>query len=218
MTQTNKTFFNVLITALITVFCMYIFMGNSVKTDIAALQQRVKSVQSDEQAIDRKYQTTLKKLQKKNDSLQLLVNAHKVELAKADSETNGLKNEVSQLAAKVEATPDTTKEKASDCDSLAKATTKLIGQFDTAQNICEQTVGELTEQLNNRDSTDSLCNTSYTQIKMTLDTSIAQQQDMTNVIKSLNRKLERKTFESKLMSVTVMLLSGFATTLYLEKH
>jgi len=218
MTQTKQTFFLIILTALITAFCMYAFIGSPMKTDIATLQNHIKSVQNEEQVIDKKYKSTLTKLLKKNDSLQNLVSIHKAELAEANQKTSDLESEVSKLVVKVQAEPDTIKKKATDCDSLAKTARVLIQQYDTAQSICKQTVNELTEQLSNRDSADSLCNTSYTKMKLALDTSLVQQQDMVALVKSLNRKLNRKKFQSKFLSAGMLLLSGVAATLYIERR
>jgi len=215
MIEKKQTYFLMALTFLFTFLGVYTFCGNSYKTDMTVLQRRITAIQSEEQSVDTHYKITVQELQSKNDSLQQLVDTRKVELAKAVVKTKGLETEVSQLAAKVLSTPDTAKERGPASDSLATHTLLLIKQSDKRDSLCDETVNGLNMQLVNADSLNSLCSVSYAKMKEAVDTSIQQQQNMNTVIKSLDRKLKRKAFANKALSVTVMVLTGVTATLLL---
>ncbi len=218
MTQFKKTLSIVMLTVLLTCFCtLYLFQPAS-HTNTLQSKQTIKTEKAQEQNIEKKYTLAIEKLQKQNDSLQALVNQHKSELAQADKKTSELESQVSLLASKVQSEPDTVKQKVNDCDSLAKKTASLIQHYDTAQSLCDETINELTRQVAVKDSADSICHDSFLQMKLQLDTSIARQQALTQNIQSLNRKISHRVIQNKLLSVGVMLLSGVATTFYIEQR
>ena len=217
MTPFKKSLALVLITALISGLLTYYFFDPAPQANITQAQQAIKTVKKQEQAIDKNYTLAFVKLQKENDSLKKLVNFHKAALSVADEKVSVLESKVSQLADKVNTEPDTLKTKVPDCDSLSKETVALIKQEDKKDSLCNTTIEELTTEVGGKDSVISVCNDSYRSIKLTLDTSLAQQQYLTDQLNILNKHIKRKTFESRFLSVTVILLSGIAGTLYLEQ-
>lgn len=218
MTPFKKSLILVLLTALISALTTYYFFEPTPQASITQAQQAIKTVKKQEQAIDKSYTLAFVKLQKENDSLKKLVDFHKAALSVADEKVSVLESKVSQLADKVSTEPDTLKTKIPDCDSLSKETVALIKQEDKKDSLCNTTINELTTEVSGKDSVINVCNESYRNIKLTLDTSIQQQQYLTNQLNALNKRIKRKTFESRFLSVTVILLSGIAGTLYLEKH
>lgn len=205
----------ILITVLATALCMLILLGRYEHTNIAALQQRISLVQSDEQRIESHYKTEEQKLQKSNDSLQQLVDVHLQELAQARETAGTLENELHTLSLKVQSAPDTIRQKIPGLDSLALKSLLFMQVADKRDSICDTTVDELNIALNNSEDADSLCNDSYRAMKMTLDTSLRQQQDMAVTVKKLDKKLERKTAENKLLAIGMLILSGMTAVLLL---
>jgi chromosome segregation ATPase len=216
MTPFKKSLILVLLTALLSALTTYYFFEPTPQASITQAQQAIKTVKKQEQAIDKSYTLAFAKLQKENDSLKKLADFHKAALYVADEKVSVLESRVSQLANKVNTEPDTIKAKIPDCDSLSKATVALIKQEDKKDSLCSTTIEELTTEVSGKDSVINVCNESYRNIKLTLDTSIQQQQYLTDQLNILNKHIKRKTFESRFLSVTVILLSGIAGTLYLE--
>lgn len=216
MTPFKKSLALVLITALISGLLTYYFFDPVPQASITQAQQVIKTVKNQEQAIDKSYTLAFVKLQKENDSLKKAVDFHKTALLHADETVSVLESRVSQLADKVKTEPDTVKIKVSDCDSLSKGAVELVKQEDIKDSLCHETIDALTTQVAEKDTAIDKCNESYHSIKLTLDTSIQQQQYLTDQLNVLNKHIKRKTFESRFLSVTVLLLSGIAGTLYLE--
>ncbi len=216
MTPFKKSLVLVLLTALLSALITYYFFEPTPQARITQAQQVIKTVKQQEQKIDKSYTLAFVKLQKENDSLKKLVDFHKAALSVADEKVTVLESKVSQLANKVTTEPDTIKTKIPDCDSLSRETVALIKQEDKKDSLCNTTIEELTTEVSGKDSVISVCNESYRNIKLTLDTSIQQQQYLTDQLNILNKHIKRKTFESRFLSVTVILLSGIAGTLYLE--
>jgi len=216
MTPFKKSLILVLLTALISALTTYYFFEPSPQASVTQAQQAIKTVKKQEQAIDKSYTLAFAKLQKENDSLKKLADFHKAALYVADEKVSVLESRVSQLANKVNTEPDTIKAKIPDCDSLSKETVALIKQEDKKDSLCNTTIEELTTEVKGKDSVINVCNESYRNIRLTLDTSIQQQQYLTDQLNILNKHIKRKAFESRFLSVTVLLLSGIAGTLYLE--
>ena len=217
MTQTKKTLLIILATILITSGCSYYFFDNPPVADITVAQQQVKSVKQQEQSIDRSYTIAFQKLQKENDSLKKVIAFHKAALVTADEKVQVLQNKVSEVANKVQAEPDTVKIKITDCDSLSREATALIQQETEKDSLCQETINELTSQVVEKDTEVSDCQQSFQSIKMTLDNSIQQQQTLEDELKALNKQVRKKTFQSKLLSAGVMVLTGITAALLLER-
>jgi chromosome segregation ATPase len=217
MTQMKKTLLIILATVLITSVCSYYFFDNPPVADIPTAQQQVKTVKQQEQNIDKSYTIAMQKLQKENDSLKKVIAYHKAALATADEKVTVLENKVSSVASKIQSEPDTIKIKISDCDSLSREATALIQEEASKDSLCQETISELTSQVVEKDTEVNECQQSFQSLKLTLDNSIQQQQLLQDELKALNKQVKRKTFQSKLLSAGVMVLTGITAALLLDR-
>lgn len=217
MTPFKQSLLLVLITAIVTALTMHFFFEPAPQADITQAKQAVKTIKQKEQTIDKSYALAFEKLQKENDSLKKVVDFHKTALLHADEKVSVLESRVNQLATKVNTEPDTVKIKVSDCDSLGKETIALIHQEDIKDSLCHETVDALTMQVVEKDTAINKCQGLYQSMKLALDSSLVQQQNLTNELNAMNKHIRRKTFQSRVLSVSALLLTGIAGTLYLEQ-
>jgi len=214
----KKTFLIILATILITSLFTYYCFDTPPALDITMAQRQVKTIKQQEQSINKSYVTENQKLQKENDSLKTVIEVHKVALANADKKLVLLESKVSTVADKIQAEPDTVKIKISDCDSLSRETSALIQQEDAKDSLCQETISELTAQVVEKDTAVNDCQQNYQAIKLTLDNSLQQQQTLGDELKVLNKQVKRRAFQSKLLSLGVMILTGITATLLLERN
>jgi len=216
MSDIKKSIALVMVTALITSAGTGYLLEQTPQANIKEVKQQTLTIKKSEQAIDKGYTIAYQKLQKENDSLKKVVQVHKEALHSADEKVSVLESKVSQLAEKVNAVPDTVKEKVSDCDSLSRETTALITEEDKKDSLCNETVSSLTAQVTEKDSVIGECNQSYSRIKLVLDSSVQQQQYLTDELNAMNKHIRHKAFQSKLLTIGVMILTGVSATLLLE--
>lgn len=217
MTSFKKTFALVAITALISIGGTRYILEETPQVDVRQSIQTTKNLKQKEQSIDKSYELTLKKQEKKNDSLEGLVKSYKTMLANADKKASEQEQKVTELATTVLTKPDSVKSKVSDCDSLSKEVSTLLEQEREKDTLCNETIGELTSQLGEKDSMINNCEEEFSNTRMLLDTALQQQQNLTNQLTALNKHMRHKVVQNKLLSVGLMVLTGVTATLVIEQ-
>lgn len=217
MTQTKKTFLIIVLTAALSSLITFQFINPAPQVSLAPLQQQLKNDQGRIVSINKAYTLDMNKLQKKNDSLEHVIELNKVSLTLSDKQVAQLENKVARLADTIKKEPDTTKGKVLLGDTLGKDAVVLIAHEAQRDSLCEGEVSALTSVISEKDSALSDCQGSYFSMKQEADTALQQQQNMMLQIKGLNKALKRKTVNSRLLSTGILILAGVSATLFLER-
>lgn len=96
------------------------------------------------------------------------------------------------------------------CDSLQTKVEQLILSFNEQDSLHTVTIENLSEQIQNKDSTLLLKEAAYSSLKSEFDKSIATQKLLEQQNKIYKKKYKRLRFGSKLKSIGLLLISGIA--------
>jgi len=174
----------------------------------AVAKKEITIIQKQEQKIDNEYQQTVQMLLRENDSLEFSVKYAKDELKKSKSKVFALQNQIHSTIVKQETATDTSA-KLAYCDSLKSEVACLIVQSSVRDSLCDSTIAILDAQVQNKDSSFSICQKSYSEMKNLLDNSLHQQRTLADNLNEASRQLRRKTFQSRLLAGGAMVLTGF---------
>jgi hypothetical protein len=103
------------------------------------------------------------------------------------------------------------------CDSLASTVEELMQTSNEKDSLYEEASMNLEEQIKNRDSTIAGKDQQYREIKEVFKKSAEEWKNAINENKSLNKKVKRQKFKSKILSAALLLFAGAATN-YLIQH
>jgi hypothetical protein len=218
MNDTKKTVLLMLITALLTCIVTVFFTSPPPQASIVPLQQQLAYNQQKLQAINSTYTIQMKSLQKKNDSLMLVINQGNTTLANTDLKIGQLQKRVTHLINTIQSQPDTTKQKISECDSLGANAAILIAQEGQRDTLCNDEIKNLTLVLAEKDSALTDCENGFSGIRQVADSSLNEQLNMVIQIKGLNKQLKRKVFFSRVLSVGCLILTSVSATLILMQQ
>ena len=207
-----------IITALLTCILTVFFTSPAPTAAIAPLQQALANNQQKLQAINSTYAIQMKSLQKKNDSLLLVINQGNASLAITDLKVGQLQMKVKRLVNTIKSQPDTARQKISECDSLGANATILMAQEGQRDTLCNDEIKNLTLVLAEKDSALTDCENSFSGIKQVADSSLNEQLNMVIQIKGLNKQLKRKVFFSRVLSVGCLILTSVSATLILMQQ
>lgn len=206
----------ILFTALITGLFLSLSTCNSEekvkpdKTEIIKASEKAES-------IDTSYKAAFESLKTHSDSLQK-------ELSVTQSKLKATKFKLNQsqtaLVALAEKQSDTLSFEAllNDCDSLKQQTLAYVAWVDSTQSIYETNLVQLQEMVANKDSQIVICTASYAQIKGLLDDNLERERKLTEDLNTAYKSQRRKVLQNKLLAGGMLLLSGIATTLYINAN
>lgn len=206
----------ILFTALITGLFLSLSTCNSEekvkpdKTEIIKASEKAES-------IDTSYKAAFKSLKTHSDSLQkeLSVTQRKLKITK-------FKLNQSQIAlvALAEKQSDTLSFEAllNDCDSLKQQTLAYVAWVDSTQSIYETNLVQLQEMVATKDSQIVICTASYAQLKGLLDDNLERERKLTEDLNTAYKSQRRKVLQNKLLAGGMLILSGIATTLYINAN
>jgi DNA polymerase II small subunit/DNA polymerase delta subunit B len=216
MSQNKKFFLVILLTAVISSCLTYFIASPTPQANINPMQQALQVNEKKAQAISQNYTLEMSQLKKQNDSLLKVVQSRRAALMLSDQKVFQLEDKVRELANKVQAEPDTTKEKVSDLDSLGIEASVLVSQEAERDSLCEGEVSDLNALVKEKDSALEDCQNSYISMRQVADSSLQQQQNAILQIKGLNKQLKKKAVQSRLLSAGILIITGVAATLYLS--
>ena len=187
--------------------------GEKVKPD----KTEMIKVSEKAESIDTNYKTAFEFLKTQSDSLQK-------ELSFTQSKLKTTKFKLNQqqtaLVALVEKKSDTLsfEQSLNDCDSLKQQSLAYVAWVDSVQTIYETNIVQLQEMVAIKDSQIVVCATSYSQLKGLLDENLERERKLTEDLKTAYKSQRRKVLQNKLLAGGMLILSGIATTLYINAN
>jgi actin-related protein len=180
------------------------------KTEIIKASEKAES-------IDTNYKAAFESLKTHSDSLE-----KKLSFTQRKLKITKFKLNQSQIAlvALAEKKSDTLSFEAllNDCDSLKQQTLAYVAWVDSTQSIYETNIIQLQEMVATKDSQIVICTTSYAQIKGLLDDNLERERKLTEDLNTAYKSQRRKVLQNKLLAGGMLLLSGIATTLYINAN
>lgn len=172
--------------------------------------------QSEMKKIEARYQASIRNLQEENTKLIAQVEADKLELKKVRQKASVTSTKVKQLSEKTKAEQDTSA-KIIYCDSLREEVAILMDESSHKDELCDQTIKDLTELAETKDSIITAGDTRCEELQNLLDHSLNEQTFLSDQVKDLNKQLKKKSRRQKWLSAGVLILSGITSALLLSK-
>ncbi|MCA0429070.1 MAG: hypothetical protein LCH32_01055 [Bacteroidetes bacterium] len=206
----------ILFTALITGLFLSLSTCN---TGEKVKQDKTEIIKASEKAerIDTDYKAAFESLKTHSDSLQK-------ELSVTQSKLKVTKFKLNQsqvaLVALAEKKSDTLsfEQLLNDCDSLKQQTLAYVAWVDSTQTIYESNISQLENMVAIKDSQVVICSASYLQIKGLLDENLERERKLSDDLNTAYKSQRRKVLQNKLLAGGMLILSGIATTLYINAN
>ena len=164
------------------------------------------------------YSKAVDSLKNKSVKLQVELSDTKTELAKTKQKNYSLQLAVYDFIDKQSENKQAYKTEAGNgCDSLIVRVEKLMQSSSEKDSLYEEAAINLEDQLKNKDSTITLNEKQYTEIKSAFTKSIENNSELSAQNKLLTKKVKRQKFKSKVLSAALFILTGAATN-YIIHH
>ncbi len=167
--------------------------------------------------IDNTYNKALEKLQTHSDSLQKELSATQNKLKVTKFKLNQSQVALVALAEKKSDTLSI-EQLLNDCDSLKQQTLAYVAWVDSTQSIYESNISQLENMVAIKDSQVVICRASYSQIKGLLDENLERERKLSDDLNTAYKSQRRKVLQNKLLAGGMLILSGIATTLYINAN
>jgi hypothetical protein len=155
------------------------------------------------------YMMSMDSLKKKSVQLGVELKGTKLELEKTKQKNRSLQTAVYKLLDKQpENDLNSSEQSNGPCDSLINAAGQLIQSSTEKDSLYDVVTSNLEEQLKNKDSTISLKDEQYKEIKAAFTKSIEDGQELLNKNKQLQKQAKRQKRKSKIISAALMILTG----------
>lgn len=187
--------------------------GEKVKPDKSEIIKAEVKVDS----IDNTYNKAFEKLQTHSDSLQKELSATQSKLKVAKFKLNQSQIALVALAEKKSDTLNV-EQLLNDCDSLKQQTLAYVAWVDSTQIIYESNISQLENLVATKDSQVVICRASYLQIKGLLDENLERERKLSDDLDIAYKSQRRKVLQNKLLAGGMLILSGIATTLYINAN
>jgi hypothetical protein len=162
------------------------------------------------------YSKSVDSLKKQSVKLQLELTDTKTELSKAKQKNYSLQLTIYDLIDR-----QTQCERSSDtndnCDSIIVTVEQLMQSSSEKDSLYEKATSNLEDQLKNKESTITIKDKQYTEIKSEFDKSLQNSNELSGLNKQLNRQVKRQKFKSKVLSAALFILTGAAAN-YIIHH
>lgn len=180
------------------------------KTQVAKAEVQLNST-------DKAYKVAFEKLKVHSDSLQKELSQTQSKLRVAKFKLN--QSQIS-LVALAEKKSDTLNlgQLLNDCDSLKQQSLEYVALVDSTQSYYDTSVSQLKEMVATKDSQIVVCTASYSQLKGLLDENLERERKLTEDLNTAYKSQRRKVLQNKLLAGGMLLLSGIATTLYINAN
>lgn len=206
----------ILFTALITGLFLLLSTrntGEKVKPD----KTEINKTEVKAESIDKSYNVAFEKLKTYSDSLQKELSFTQSKLKATKFKLNESQTALVALAEKKSDTLSF-EQLLNDCDSLKQQTLLYITWVDSIQTIYDTNIVQLQEIVAIKDSQIVVCNSSYAQLKGLLDENLERERKLTEDLNTAYKSQRRKVLQNKLLAGGMLILSGIATTLYINAN
>lgn len=164
------------------------------------------------------YSKAVDSLKKQSVKLQSELTDTKTELSKAKQKNYSLQLTIYDLIDRQKENKQVSSGSTnSDCDSLIVTVEQLMQSSSEKDSLYEKTTTNLEDQLKNRDSTITIKDKQYMEVKSAFDKSIQSSNEVVSQNKQLNRQVKRQKFKSKVLSAALLILTGAAAN-YIIHH
>lgn len=187
--------------------------GEKVKPD------KVEMIKASEKAesIDTDYKEAFEYLKTHSDSLQKELSATQSKLKVVKFKMNESQAALVSLAEK-ESDTLSFEQLLNDCDSLKQQTLVYVALVDSTRSIYESNISQLENLVATKDSQVVICKASYLQIKGLLDENLERERKLSEDLNTAYKSQRRKVLQNKLLAGGMLVLSGIATTLYINAN
>lgn len=187
--------------------------GEKVKPD----KTEINKTEVKAESIDKSYNVAFEKLKTYSDSLQKELSFTQSKLKATKFKLNESQTALVALAEKKSDTLSF-EQLLNDCDSLKQQTLLYITWVDSIQTIYDTNIVQLQEMVAIKDSQIVVCNSSYAQLKGLLDENLERERKLTEDLNTAYKSQRRKVLQNKLLAGGMLILSGIATTLYINAN
>jgi hypothetical protein len=164
------------------------------------------------------YSKAVDSLKNRSSKLQVELSNTKSELTKAKQKNYSLQLAVYGLIEKKSNLKSVDKIETDDgCDSLIVTVEELMQSSSEKDSLYEQASINLEDQLKNKDSTITLKEKQYTEIKSAFAKSIENGSELSIQNKRLTKQVKRQKFKSKVLSAALFIVTGAAAN-YIIHH
>jgi hypothetical protein len=164
------------------------------------------------------YSKAVDSLRTKTVKLQNELTDTKAELSKSKQKNYSLQLAVYDLVDKqAENKKIQTVETTNDCDSLIMTVEQLMQSSSEKDSLYEKVTVNLEDQLKNKDSTITLKEKQYAEIKSAFNKSIENSNQLSSQNKSMLKQVKRQKFKSKVLSAALFIFTGVAVN-YIIHH
>jgi hypothetical protein len=213
----KKTAIIISIFALIAGFCAYtLFFSSSGGKPPDGKIIPVKVLQAKVSDIENGYLTQIRALSRQNDSLKRIIGVNRKELMLQKQKLLNTETVVTRIVVKTKEVRDTVL-KIVYCDSLQTQVDSLISEVNCRDSLWEQHTEGLRKEIQNRDSAVAISQKSFEDLKSATENSFSQQKELQDRLNGAERKLKRKTIQSKVLAAVFMIISGITASLLLHR-
>lgn len=157
------------------------------------------------------YQGKLDSLATVNTSLQVKVSYTQTALRQAKRRTLALEQTVQELTT-AQATATDTTVLLENCDSLAAAALELLELHQMTDSLHTRIIGNMQLQLDNKDSTILLQQAQYDHLKVTLDSTLLQQQSLVQAVTECQQQVRKQKRGKKLIAALLLIGAGLTVS------
>jgi|GEM_PF-4709732 hypothetical protein len=204
------------ILALIAGFCTYTLLSSSGEKPPDGKIIPVKTLEKQVSDIESNYLNQIRTLSRQNDSLKRVIASSRKELMIQKQQILSREAVVTRIIVQTKEVRDTVL-KIVYCDSLQTQVDSLISEVNCRDSLWEQQTEQLKKEVQNRDSTVALCQKSFLELKSATEDSFTQQKELQDRLGGVERKLKRRTIQSKVLAAGFMIVSGIAATTFLHR-
>jgi hypothetical protein len=203
--------------ALIVGFCTYtLFYSTSHDKPPEKAIVPVKTLEKEVSGIENQYAAQLRVLTRENDSLRKVLGLNRRELMLQKQKLLNTEIVATRIIVQTKEVRDTVT-KIVYCDSLQTQVDSLISEVNCRDSLWEFQSDELRKEIQNRDSTVTLCQKSFEDLKSATEDSFNQQKTLQDRLNGAEHKLKRRTIQSKVLAAGLLIFSGFAATTLLHR-
>jgi hypothetical protein len=213
----KRTAIIISIFALIAGFCAYTLFYSSThdKPPEKAIVP-VKTLEKEVAGIENQYTVQIRSLKRENDSLKRVLGLNRRELMLQKQKLLSTEIIATRIIVQTKEVRDTVM-KIVLCDSLQTQVDSLISEVNCRDSLWDLHADGLRKEIQNRDSTVIVCQKSFEDLKYATENSFAQQKELQDKLNGAERKLKRKTIQSKVLAAGFLIISGIATATLLHR-
>ncbi len=199
---------------IIGISCMTLFKGCDSSTEIPITSHTTKAsvAEKESELKEKQLQVKFDSISKSESKLKQELSSTKSTLAKLKTKNTILQTQVYDLL-DGKTLPDSTE--TDYCDSLKTKVIELMNNSNQKDSLQDNVSVNLEEQLQLKDSTISLQNLKYQELKTSFQKSLTDLSSLENENKFLKKKFKRQKIKSRLASAAILVISGAAAGLLL---